>query len=182
MADLFKVCNKCCREQPTSEYHKKLNSLSAVCKSCKSLYNKKYRENNAEKLNSYLKGWQIANKDLLKEKRKVWNDENRELVRQRNREFRQRHPHKATERNVRLKQSRRQSVPPWLSKPQKIEIQNFYWLAKDLSLLVGEKYEVDHIVPIKGKDVCGLHVPWNLQVLPKDINLKKSNEWNPDHD
>jgi len=39
----------------------------------------------------------------------------------------------------------------------------------------GIKHEVDHIIPIKGKNVSGLHVPWNLQILTKSKNAKKRN-------
>lgn len=68
-------------------------------------------------------------------------------------------------------------TPSWLTKSQKRQIQIEHELAAWCTKVTGIKYHVDHIVPLQGKTVSGLHVPWNLQVIPAKDNLIKSNKF-----
>jgi 5-methylcytosine-specific restriction endonuclease McrA len=62
----------------------------------------------------------------------------------------------------------RQMTPSWLSKDQRSEILEIY-----RNRPVG--HQVDHIIPLKGQNVWGFHVPWNLQYLTAEENNRKSN-------
>ncbi len=65
------------------------------------------------------------------------------------------------------------ATPPWLTTDQHDEIKAIY---QDAASREGQRH-VDHIVPLRHPEVCGLHVPWNLQVLTSDDNLRKSNSF-----
>jgi 5-methylcytosine-specific restriction endonuclease McrA len=79
--------------------------------------------------------------------------------------------------NRKMVARRLKRIPPWITTEQTAEMAAMYRLAADLSEETGIKHHVDHIVPLQGKKVCGLHVLWNLQVIPWKENLKKGNAW-----
>ena len=71
---------------------------------------------------------------------------------------------------------KRNATPSWLTEQHKNEIAEVYAQAVELEKRTGVPYHVDHIVPLQGKNVCGLHVPWNLQVLTATQNRSKGNK------
>lgn len=78
-------------------------------------------------------------------------------------------PARARERSRRYQASKIKAAPSWLTDEHKAEMTAIYVTAQQLGL------QVDHIVPLQGKNVCGLHVPWNLQPIPAEVNRQKSN-------
>ena len=102
------------------------------------------------------------------------------------REYRRKNPQKKAYKrpskekmasDMALRRARKnRAMPPWLTADHKAQIEAVYAEAKELTRLTGIRHEVDHIHPINGKTVCGLHVPWNLQVLSKEENCRKNNK------
>lgn len=74
------------------------------------------------------------------------------------------------------KRRHKNATPLWLTYQQKQDIRNLYQIAITMTKTTGERYVVDHIVPLISDEVCGLHVPWNLRVITQEENLKKSNK------
>lgn len=70
------------------------------------------------------------------------------------------------------------ATPKWLTEEQHEQIVAVYEESARLTQETGVTHHVDHIVPVRGKVVSGLHVPWNLQILTADENYIKNNKFN----
>lgn len=89
--------------------------------------------------------------------------------------FADKNPGKMAAKSMNYHAAKLKRTPPWLTEEHFEKIENMYVHAKIVEDFTGEKQHVDHIEPLQGKDRCGLHVPWNLQVLPAVENWKKGN-------
>jgi hypothetical protein len=160
---MLKVCTKCKEVKPLEGFYSHKAGKFGKRASCKVCYKRQietWKLENKEKVKVYTLTWREANKDRYNQSHANWSSFNRD----------KRNAKEGYRRAYKL-----QATPNWLTESQLQEIKQIYALAKECEMLTGDKYHVDHILPLKGKDVCGLHVPWNLQVLPADVNLKKSN-------
>jgi hypothetical protein len=129
--------------------------------------NRLYRLNNKDKIKEINKLYRLNNKDKIKEINRLYRLNNKQKRKQTLILTRLNNPH--TQRAVTAKYRASQlKATPKFANLKKI---------KEIYKNCPKGYTVDHIVPLQGKVVCGLHVEWNLQYLTKSENSSKSNRF-----
>lgn len=136
----------------------------------------KYQLENKERYKAYRE----RNKDAIRKKKAAWRLANLDKARALSREYAKRNRWKITSYTARRRASKLKRTPKWLTAEDIRKMREIQLEAKRLSELTGITHHVDHILPLRGKYVSGLHVPDNLQVLPGDENRRKSNHWYPE--
>lgn len=136
---------------------------------------RKWFESNRDAHAIRVKRWQDENKAKVAADHKKWQLANPDKVREKSKRWRQRHPEKYTALAVASVARRAKRVPKWLTQEDKWLITQFYDVAKLRTKATGVTWEVDHVIPLRGRSVSGLHVPANLQVILKSENRAKRN-------
>ena len=115
--------------------------------------------------------WTALNRNKYLERKTIANDKRADKNRQYAAEWRRKHPSRKNAIESVRRATCRQQTPSWADQDQ---IVMWYEVANVLSR-GGVKFHVDHVLPLRGKNVCGLHLQDNMQVLPWHSNLKKGN-------
>jgi 5-methylcytosine-specific restriction endonuclease McrA len=151
---------KQCRNGHWYEPSRRSTGAWKTCKQCmrRTYLLKKAADPKAGSLRTI--AWQRANPEKYKAKQRKWCKNNKE---------------KFLIKWHKKQHLKKRATPPWLTKEQKAEIRTLHLMAKRLGIKTGIRHSVDHIIPIDGKIVCGLHVPWNLQILTLEENSRKGN-------
>jgi hypothetical protein len=173
----MKHCPGCKTDKPFSEYHRRVKAkdgFSSYCKPCKSEMDKIYRQKNKDALTLTKKDYHEKNKEYYNKKARLDYVKNAEAYKLRAKKWkeqnRERHNANCMERHV-LKMQRK---PKWDEELTDFVFSEAYDMAKRKEALTGIKHEVDHIVPLRGKTVSGLHVWSNFAVIPASENCSKA--------
>lgn len=195
----MKTCTKCGVSKPAEDFSrnaKAKDGRQSKCKHC--CYEmhrawltpekrKAYRDRNRDHINRQQREWRERNKDVVKATKRAWRAGNNAREAEYRRRaynsdiqvarinaYRKANPGYVTAANAKRHATKLQATPPWLTQAHLTQIAMVYKEASDLG------HHVDHIVPLRGKTVCGLHVPWNLQILDPSTNTSKGNRFWPD--
>jgi hypothetical protein len=141
-------------------FHKDITThdkVQAKCKLCASKMAKLWHQKNILKKQLYY----IANREYILNKTK---------------EYKKSKPYKHAAHQGKRRSIKLLATPKWLTKDHLELIEMKYKLAAYMTEVTGIPHEVDHIIPLQGKKVCGLHVPWNLRVTTETENRMDSNK------
>lgn len=138
---------------------------------------KEYYAKNKDKCISWMKQWYKDNKETEAIKSKAWRDLNKEPIKERMHLYYKANKEKFCYFNrLRNHNINKHQTPLWAEISLMKEL---YRKAKKISRIEGIQYHVDHIIPIKGKLVSGLHVINNLQIITAKDNISKHNKFTP---
>ena len=134
-----------------------------------------WREKNKTRVDKVRLIWQRKNKVRLYASDAERQQNNKEKIKLQQAAAKKRRRAAATA-DENLRRARKlQATPRWANRK---EIENIYKKCKQISDATKIKHHVDHIVPLLGNSVCGLHVENNLQIISATINIRKSNKHN----
>lgn len=152
----------------------------------KEYFKKYYQENRAK----WKEAYEASKEQILEQKRinrlenpekfklidlkRYWKDSKKQVARVK--AYAQANPEKANFRAGKRRAAKLQRTPKWLTASDWIEIKWAYRIASERSKETGIKHAVDHIIPLQGENISGLHVPWNLQILTVSANCSKHNK------
>jgi len=181
MSKLYK-CTCCNKMKQPFEFHVRKDRKKGITSKCKLCISKEmgvYYKNNVETILIKKEQYREANRETINIKQNEDRLNNLEAHREYDRNYhvvyKENNPSVFAEKSAKRRAQKSQALPIWLSDTDRSKIKSIYKMCKSISFKTSIEHHVDHIVPLINKDVCGLHVPWNLRIITQEENLKKSN-------
>jgi hypothetical protein len=175
-----KLCKNCNEVKATLLFYKDKRSkdlCSTYCKECtKEKANSAYW-NNKEKYNARSNAYRRNNMPKIRAIAANYREKNREKINAYSNEWVKLNRLNSTVNTAKYRSAKLKRTPAWLTEFDVFKIKCLYQLAAMRNRESGYDWNVDHIIPLKGKIVSGLHVPSNLRVIPATENKRKVNKY-----
>lgn len=171
-----KTCSGCSAEKPLTDFgpnKARRDGRRARCRQCEREWAAKWRRDNPEEAKAIWNRWSSANRDKVRAKNERIRHRYAKKAVERATIWARENPGKAQANRANHRAAKRRAFPQWANRD---EITAIYAAAKAL----GPAFHVDHIVPLQGEMVCGLHCEANLQIIPAGVNIAKRNRHWPD--
>jgi len=152
-------------------------AATGECLECRTIALAAWRKKNPTSVQKHNKTQYDRFSDKLKEYTRSYARKNAESVNAYHRAYQKKNLHKFAAINAKRKAAKLKRTPSWLTEDDFWMIKQAYELAAMRTKLFGFVWHVDHIIPLQGKRVSGLHVPLNMQVVPAIENRRKSNSF-----
>jgi len=173
----MRSCKKCLQTKPLSDFKKHSNGHRHTCKKCQYLAEINNPVSYANRI-ARMKRYRDSDQGKITERAYVTSDEGKQNRAKAVRKYEMTTGKSAKiSRTATRRASQMQRTPCWLTDIDHDRIKNEYKLAALLSKVEGIQWSVDHIIPLQGKLVSGLHVPSNLQVMRASENFAKRNKF-----
>ncbi|WP_143393275.1 hypothetical protein [Fimbriiglobus ruber] len=172
-----KACNALYERENKERISKRTKLYRERVRVERSRKQKAYRDERKDKARDYHKAYYAANKQKLIRRERARYQAKRETILEQCRLYSKNNRAKVNALHSKRKAMQKQAIPSWVDFEA---IRVFYEKAKELTRKTGIEYEVDHIVPIRSRRVCGLHCQQNLQVITAVENNRKNNSFWPD--
>ena len=175
----MKTCTKCDTAKEINMFHKGNNAdgYRTWCKSCVSVYKKQYKIDNAERVKKIQQAYDAVQNPLRKEYFQQRYINKKEHILTVASAYRKANLHKNAAKEAKRRTAKLNRTPAWLTEDDHWMIEQAYELAALRTKMFRFGWEVDHVLPMQGKIVSGLHVPTNLQVIPATLNKQKNNRY-----
>jgi hypothetical protein len=175
----MKTCTKCSTAKEINMFHRGNNpdGHRTWCKTCMSAYKKQYKIDNSERIKKVQQIYNAVQYPLRKEYFKQRYIDKKEHILAVNSTYRKENLDKHAAKETKRRAAKISRTPAWLTEDDHWMIEQAYELAALRTKMFGFAWEVDHVLPLQGKIVSGLHIPTNLQVIPATLNRQKNNRY-----
>ena len=156
----------------------KRKTKTGMCIECGNINAKEFYKKNADKINAASKKrhreYYEKNKERLKSAVQRRYAQNKKSIKAYRRTHYEANKHKYIAQAKARKKHIKIATPEWACM---VSIEAIYKIASDLTINTGIPHHVDHVIPLRGNGVCGLHVHYNLAPIPAIDNLKKNKRY-----